>query len=233
MTCDRAPSDVPPPDGVRTTRRRGRTSAAKVAALRTLGPRWSLPASGPWTSDALAAPFGRHGRWLIDVGVGNGAATIAWARDQPDANVIAIELHRPGIAKLLADLDAEGPANVRVTEADALAVLDQLPDRSIAEIRVLFPDPWPKRRHVSRRMVDRAFVQLVATVLEVGGLLHLATDSADYADHMRTMVATCPALVADHPAERPDRPVTAYEQRGLDAGRTITDLRYRVTSPST
>jgi tRNA (guanine-N7-)-methyltransferase len=227
MSDDVRPLVTDPPQGVRTTRRRGRSSAAKAAVLRDLGPAWTVPVDDPtgaWTAEQVPA-----GPLLVDIGVGSGEATRAWAASRPEARVLAIELHRPGLAKLLAALDAEGPGNVRVVEADALALLAQLGDASVAAIRLLFPDPWPKRRHVERRMVDRAFVGLAARVLEPDGTLHLATDWADYADHMRSMVATDPRFVLQRDAGRPDRPVTAYEQRGLDRGRSITDLVYRLT----
>lgn len=215
------------PPGVRTTRRRGRTSPAKVAALRDLGPRWMVPAEGPWSGEALDAAFGSVGPLLVDVGVGDGRATRAWAADHPDARVLALELHRPGIAALLAALDEDGPPNVRVAEADALAVLGTLAPGSVAAVRLLFPDPWPKRRHVKRRMVDRAFVGRVADLLVPGGELHVATDWDDYAEHVRTTVATEGRLAPEPDGGRPPRPTTTYEARGQRAGRTITDLRYR------
>lgn len=222
------PASPPPmPPGVRTTRRRGRTSPAKVAALRDLGPRWMLPAEGPWNRAALEVAFGQGGPLLVDVGVGDGRATRAWAADHPDARVLALELHRPGIAALLAALDDEGPPNVRVAEADALAVLGALEPGSVTAVRLLFPDPWPKRRHVKRRMVDRAFVGRVAELLVPDGELHVATDWDDYAEHVRTTVATERRLAPAPEGGRPPRPVTAYEARGQRAGRTITDLRYR------
>ena len=215
------------PGGVRTTRRRGRTSAWKERVLADLGPRWMLPADGPWDPTSLADAFGGPRPLLVDVGVGDGAATRAWAEGLPDASVLALELHRPGLAKLVAALDADGPPNVRVAEADALEVLAAMADGSLAGIRALFPDPWPKRRHVARRLVDRAFAVRVADLLVPGGTLELATDWADYADHMRSMVSAEPRLVADHPTSRPARPETTYERRGLRAGRTVTDLRWR------
>lgn len=228
---DARPELVTPPGGVRTTRRRGRTSSAKVEALATLGPRWSVPATGPWTAAALSERFGRSGPIFLDIGPGNGVATRAWAAERPDALVIAIELHRPGIARLLTDLEDDGPPNVRVAEADAVAVVDAVDAGSIAEVRVLFPDPWPKRRHVTRRLVDRAFVGAVGDALAPGGHLHLATDWADYAEHMRTMVAT-DRRFEPRPGERPPRPVTAYERRGIDLGRAITDLVYERVDPT-
>jgi tRNA (guanine-N7-)-methyltransferase len=228
--------DPPPgprgPGGVRTTRRRGRTSAAKEAALRDLAPRWGMPGDGPIDAARLLGAFGTSGPLLVDIGVGDGRATRAWGLARPEARVLALELHRPGLARLLEDLERDGPPNVRVLEADALEVCAQLEPASVAAVRVLFPDPWPKRRHVERRLVDRAFATRVADLLEPGGTLQLATDWADYAEHMRTMVATERRLEPVELAGRPDRPVTAYERRGIEAGRTIVDLCYRRVGPA-
>lgn len=229
----------PGPPGVRTTRHRGRMTEAKRVQLRDLAPRWAVDPDGPWTSAQLASSFGQSAPLHVDIGVGDGAATRHWAIDRSSANVLAVELHRPGVARLMADLDREGPPNVRVAMADACVVLRELDAGSVTELRVLFPDPWPKRRHVERRLVDRTFVADAANALAPGAVLHLATDWADYADHMRAMVATdtrlapepepgsAPAGEGAWRSRRPDRPVTAYERRGLEAGRTITDLRWR------
>jgi tRNA (guanine-N7-)-methyltransferase len=206
---------------------------AKRAALRDLSPRWARPAAGPWGPEDLAAAFGRRAPLRVDVGVGDGTATRAWAAAHPGDDVLAVEVHRPGLAKLLDALDRDGPPNVRVTEADALAVLDALEPGTVRAVRVLFPDPWPKRRHVARRLVDRAFAARVAELLEPGGTLEVATDWPEYAEHARTMVATERRLeprteVVDPDggwrSQRPDRPTTAYEQRGRRAGRPIVDL---------
>ena len=213
-------------------------SPAKVAALADLAPRWSVPASGPWTTPALEAAFGGVGPLRVDIGTGNGEATRAWAAQHPTSLILAIEVHQPGIAILLRDLAADGPDNVRVADADALNVVDHLSPGSVAEVRVLFPDPWPKRRHTGRRLVDAAFVHCMATVLAPGGRLHLATDWEDYADQMRAALATEPRLVpvaVPNPDEqmvnedrwqsiRPPRPTTTYEGRGIFAGRAVTDL---------
>lgn len=234
----------PIPQGVRTTRHRGRMTDAKRAVLVDLAPRWTLDPAGPWTAEHVRGAFGRTAPLHLDIGVGDGVATRAWAAAAPEADVLAVELHRPGVSRLLTELDAEGPANIRVAMADACTVLAEIERGSVDVIRVLFPDPWPKRKHVGRRLVDREFARGAADALAPGGILHLATDWADYADHMRTMVATEPRLaplpddVAGADAEpddgpwrsmRPDRPVTAYEQRGLRAGRSITDLRWART----
>lgn len=224
------------PGGVRTTRHRGRMTDARRAQLAELLPSWSV---ADWSNaDEIDRSFGRSGPLWVDIGVGHGEATRAWAAERPDANVIAVELHRPGVAQLLGGLDADGPANVRVIMADACTVLAELALGTVTEIRTLFPDPWPKRRHVGRRLVDRTFAVAAAEALEIGGTLHLATDWADYAEHMRTMIATEPRFepLPDGPptggwsSARPARPITTYEQRGLDAGRTVTDLRWTRTA---
>ena len=234
--------------GARTTQRRGRMTAARHATLAELGPAWMLSPADAADPGALARAFGRRAPRLLDIGAGNGEAARAWAGDHLDHDVVAVDLHRPGLARLVRDLHDAGPATVRAVEADALALLEATPPGTFAAIRVLFPDPWPKRRHVGRRLVDPAFVRLAADHLPVGGTLHLATDWDDYAQQMRASVATDARLrpqvdVVDPEPEpersapapgatagprwrtdRPARPVTAYEQRGLDAGRPITDL---------
>ena len=196
-------------------------SAAKRAALADLAPRWSVAGDDPLAPDALDAAFGRRAPRLLDIGVGTGEATRAWATEHPGHDVVAVELHRPGLAQLLAALDGQGPDNVRVVEGD---VTELVSDRCrFAAVRVLFPDPWPKRRHLTRRLVDDGFVSLLADVIEPGGWLHLATDWDDYADQMRAAVGAEKRLELTSTV-RPERPETTYERRGLMAGRSITDL---------
>jgi tRNA (guanine-N7-)-methyltransferase len=184
-----------------TTKRRGRMSDAKRDALATLTPRWGLTV--PLRDSTLTAAFGRSAPRLLDVGVGTGEATRAWAAQHPDHDVVAVELHRPGLARLLQALDREGPANVRVLDADVTTLVVDLADPGredgavVHAVRVLFPDPWPKRRHRNRRLVDRAFVSTVADLLPPGGYLHLATDWDDYALQMRLALLHEPRLAID------------------------------------
>lgn len=255
---DPSPGYQPSGGPVRTTRRRGRMTDAKRQALADLSPRWALGSrlSGP----ELDAAFGRSAPRLLDVGVGTGEATREWAARHPDHDVIAVEVHQPSLARLLQDLELHGPDNVRVLDADVTAVLaDHAREidtgrpsgpAAFSAVRVLFPDPWPKRRHLHRRLVDRSFVSVVADLLPLGGWIHLATDWDDYALQMRLALLREARLVIDldgehaglgpedlvHPDEidpddpprwasaRPPRPVTTYEARGLEAGRHITDL---------
>ena len=215
------------PMGVRTTKRRGRTSATQQTALAALGPAWQISPGDVERHVGGPGRFGSDRPLLIDIGVGDGRATRDWAGVRPDADVLAVELHRPGIVKLLRALDADGPENIRLIEGDALEVLDALGPASVQAVRVLFPDPWPKRRHHHRRLIDRSFVTTAARILEPGGELHLATDWQDYAAHITSMVATEPRFEESLPRHRPHRPITAYERRGMEADRAIVDLVYR------
>ena len=206
-------------------------SDSKRQALTDLTPAWSI--TPPLRHGELVGAFRRDAPRLLDVGVGTGEATIDWATRHPDWDVIAVELHRPGIARVLQVLDDDGPTNVRILEADVTAVVADLADQNdpaaaqvINAVRILFPDPWPKRRHLHRRLVDEAFVATVADIVAPGGWLHLATDWDDYALQMRLALMAEPRLEVDvdGAALRPERPVTTYEGRGLLAGRHITDL---------
>src|SRR5690606_13700939 len=178
--------DLPPYGsrrGARTTHRRGRMTDAKRATIDRLAPEWML---------SSAADL--HGVGLLDIGVGNGTATLAWAEQHPGSLAVAVELHQPGIVALLQELEAEATPNVRVIEADAEVVLAELAPGSVDHVRVLFPDPWPKKRHVKRRLVNAAFVRGVARLLPVGGSLHLATDWVEYADQMRAAIDAEPSF---------------------------------------
>ncbi len=232
------PTPTPPVirSGARTTNRRGRMTPIKRRELDRLGARWGLltrTVVDAVSKDGLEQAFGRRAPRLLDIGVGNGLATVAWARSNPGHDVLAVELHQPGLVRLLRDLDAGAATNVRAIEADVTVVIDALEPDTFDQVRVLFPDPWPKRRHRDRRLVEPRFVRKVADLLVVGGTFHMATDHADYADQARGAIDS-EGRFSPHPdgpecgptwrSARPERPVTAYEGRGLAEGRTITDL---------
>ncbi|MBA3281450.1 MAG: tRNA (guanosine(46)-N7)-methyltransferase TrmB [Acidimicrobiia bacterium] len=212
-------------------------SDAKRSVLHELGPRWLIASELTTSIDGLASAFGRQAPCVVDLGGGTGEATRAWALDHPDHDVVAIEVHRSGIVRLVQDLESAGPPNVRVIEADGTVVLGAWGAGGLAGFRALFPDPWPKRRHLERRLVDVGFVNRATDLLLPGGSMHLATDWDDYADQMRAALVAEPRLQVQVDragatsgtaplwrSARPLRPVTAYERRGHDAGRTITDL---------
>jgi predicted RNA methylase len=150
---------------VATTKVRGRMSAAKLRILAELGPRYGvdLDPDRP-LADRLDAAFGRRADRLLDIGIGNGEATVAWAAAHPERDVVAAELHRPSVAATLAAVDGAGLANVRVAEVDVRTLLDQAGPGALHDVRVLFPDPWPKRRHHARRLVDAPFARALADV---------------------------------------------------------------------
>jgi len=181
-----------------------------------------------------AAAFGRDAPLIVEIGSGAGESLVAMAAARPESNVLAFEVYVPGIARTLGRLHDERVGTVRLVQADAVDGLTHLlGPASLAEVWTFFPDPWPKARHHKRRLVDAAFADLVASRLLAGGSWRLATDWADYAEQIRTVLDDHPDLenlgtAEDGWAERcADRPLTRFERRGLEAGRTVRDLHYR------
>jgi tRNA (guanine-N7-)-methyltransferase len=168
---------------------------------------------------------------ILEIGFGMGDATLAQSLAHPDHGILAIDVHTPGVGRLLAELEVRGIDNVRVIEGDALTLLHELlPARSLAGIRVFFPDPWPKARHHKRRIMNAANLDVMATALVPGGFLHFATDWHDYAEAVREALTAHPHFRLLEPAEQTaiasaaSRPRTKFEARGIAAGRHITDL---------
>jgi tRNA (guanine-N7-)-methyltransferase len=178
----------------------------------------------------LDAPawFGREAPLRLEIGSGMGETTAALAAAEPDSDHVAVEVYPPGLAQLLMRLEERGLTNLRLLRGDAVVVLERLvaPD-SLAGLRVYYPDPWPKRRHHKRRLVQPATVALMASRLAPGATLHLATDVADYADRMREVTEAEPLLTNPHGgfAPRPSwRPRTKFEARAEQEGRPSRDL---------
>ena len=174
-----------------------------------------------------AAWFGRRAPLVLEVGFGTGTATVAMAAAEPTVDVLAVEVYRPGIAQLFQHCERAGATNVRALHGDALTVLRHLlgPD-SLTAVRVFFPDPWPKRKHLPRRLLQPAVVHLVASRLRPGGVLHVATDAADYAEQIARTGDAEPLLTRlTGPAPVSlERPVTKFEGRAVAAEVAITDL---------
>jgi tRNA (guanine-N7-)-methyltransferase len=179
--------------------------------------------------------FGRTAPLVLEIGSGMGESTAAMAAAAPDVDHIAVEVFEPGLAQLLMRIADAGTANVALLRGDAVALLrERVPEASLTGIRIFFPDPWPKRRHRKRRLVQPEFVALAASRLATGGTLHLATDWDDYATQMRAVCSAEPLLentAAGEPGgwtPRPQwRPVTKFEQRARVEGREVHDLLYR------
>lgn len=169
--------------------------------------------------------FGRVAPVVLEIGTGMGETTVAMAAADPDRDLLAVEVHVPGLAALVSRIEAAGLTNVRVARGDAVALLAGLPERSLDEVRVYFPDPWPKVKHHKRRLVSPAFVELVAQRLRPGGVLHVATDWQSYAEAALAALTASAAFTVDGFTARPDRrPVTRFEARGAAEGRPSRDL---------
>lgn len=186
---------------------------------------------GPLTA---AEWFGREAPLVLEIGPGMGETTAHLAQERPAANHLAVDVYKPGLAQLLMRIENLGLENLRLLRGDAVELLrEHVPEDSIDEVRIFFPDPWPKKRHHKRRLVQSGFVELVASRLRPGGVLHLATDWEDYAEQMRDICEQEPRLRnrhADQPdswAPRPEwRPITKFENRAHDENRVVHDLIY-------
>ncbi len=204
--------------------RRRRMSPTRTAAFDRLMPMYGLDVEGPSTStDDI---FGRSVSVALEIGCGAGEAAIASASAQPEVDLIAADVHTPGIARLLVDIETAGLSNLRVIHGDALEFLNRIPHDSIDEIRIWFPDPWPKPKQRQRRIITKSIVSRLVQWLKVGGQLRMATDIADYAEQMLEVCTAHPELqggVVDRPS---DRPITRFERKGIDAGRAVTDLAF-------
>ena len=204
--------------------RRRRMSATRSAAFQRLLPLYGLDVEGPSTTTEEI--FGRSAPVAVEIGCGAGEAAIASATAQPEVDLIAADVHTPGIARLMVDVESAGLGNVRVIHGDALEFLNRLPIHSIDEIRIWFPDPWPKPKQRQRRIVTHAIMTRLVPWLVEGGRLRMATDIVDYAEQMLEVCSSHPDLaggVVDRPS---DRPITRFERKGIDAGRVVTDLEY-------
>ncbi len=219
-------------------RREGRMTDAQSGALQRLWPRYGLgvfPDSEhvlPLPAQDFTAVFGRAAPLALEIGFGNGERLAQAAADRPDWNFVGAEVHRPGVGRLLQDAEQRGLTNLRVMCADAAEFLrNEAVAGSFAEIALLFPDPWHKKRHHKRRIVQPAFVNDVVTALAPGGRFRLATDWADYARHMMEVLGAEPRLrnVAGEGGFVPrpqDRPLTRFENRGLKLGHDVFDLEF-------
>jgi len=205
--------------------RQGRTTPAQKRALEELLPKYGLP----FTAKELVPEelFLRKAPLVLEIGSGMGETTVAIARAHPEADFIAIEVHGPGVGSLLNRIASEKLANVRVIRHDAVEVLEHMiPDAALAAIHLFFPDPWPKKRHHKRRLVQPSFVSLMKKKLSVGGIVHLATDWTEYADQIDVLFSQNPFFEKAE-AGFVSRPGTKFEARGRRLGHLVRDLLFR------
>jgi len=209
--------------------RAGRMGSGQTRALAELGPRFMLPFSA--TPLDAERNFGRSAPLVVEIGFGMGQATAAIAAARPNDNFLGIEVHEPGVGALLQRIDEQQLTNLRIVRHDAVAVLESMiAPGSLAGVHVYFPDPWPKKRHWKRRLIQPPFVALLASRLAPGGLLHCATDWQPYAEQMLEVLSAEPTLVntaADYAPRPAWRPETKFERRGLALGHGVWDLLFR------
>lgn len=212
--------------------RRSRVTAGQADALQRLWPVWGLDIDGQRVID-LAELFGNARPVVLEVGFGMGEATARMAAADPDTNILAVDVHTPGQGNLLGLAERQELSNIRVGNGDAIILLREMlaPD-SLAGLRVYFPDPWPKKRHHKRRLIQPEFLSLAATRLVPGAVVHCATDWEPYAEQMLDVLTAHPDFENTVPgggfAPRPEhRPLTRFEGQGLDKGHVVNDLLFR------
>jgi tRNA (guanine-N7-)-methyltransferase len=213
--------------------REGRLTDAQERAFGELWPRFGVDWE-PGNALDLADLFGNGRPVYLEIGFGNGETLAALAERHPERNYLGIEVHRPGVGHLLLALEKRGLANVRILRQDAVEVLEQgLPPASLGGVYLFFPDPWPKRKHHKRRILNPGFVRLLARVVRPGGLFHAATDWEPYAEQMLEVMSGAGDLFENTAgsgafAPRPEeRPLTKFELRGKRLGHAVRDLVFR------
>nr|MBF0222358.1 tRNA (guanosine(46)-N7)-methyltransferase TrmB [Desulfobulbaceae bacterium] len=210
-------------------RRQGRMMPAQRQALDELWTSYGIREAGVLNPGLL---FGRQAPLYLEIGFGMGDALLEMAGAHPENDYLGVEVHLPGVGQLLLRIREKGITNIRIDRRDAIEVLELLPAGSLSGAFLLFPDPWSKKRHHKRRLVQPPFVNKLGRLLKPGGFFHAATDWADYAQHILEVMEASDGFVnlADsgsfHPRP-PDRPMTRFEQRGLNRGHVVKNLLYK------
>ena len=206
--------------------RQGRFSPGQQRAYEALMPNFGIAYSAQPLD--LAAAFGRKAPTILEIGFGMGETTARIAAENPGNDYLGVEVHTPGVGALLKRIEEQALTNIRIVQHDAVEVArEMIPDGDLAGIHVFFPDPWPKKRHHKRRLLQPDLVALLASRLAPGGYLHAATDWQEYAEHILATLANEPTLMNRHAGfgERPaTRPETKFEQRGRRLGHGSWDI---------
>ena len=215
-------------------RRSGRMTAGQQRALDQLWPSYGI--SDYQQAIDFNEVFGRQAAIILDIGFGNGEALATTARAHPENNYLAVEVYRPGIGQLLLQIEQHQLCNIRIVEADICELLKTgIADNYVHTVNIFFPDPWPKKRHHKRRLVQTDFIRQLLPKIVLGGTLHLATDWRNYAEQMMKVLSDIPELTnkvgRGQLAPRPDdRPSTKFERRGLSLGHGVYDLLFTRTT---
>lgn len=212
--------------------RQGRLTKGQDDALERLWPIYGIGRAN--TLLDIDALFGQKAPVTLEIGFGDGVSLASMAEAAPDKNFIGIEVHRPGVGRLLHLIEEKNLSNVRVMDDDAVEIIkNRIPEGSLDCVQLFFPDPWHKKRHNKRRILQGDFVSLVASILKTGGVFHLATDWEDYAIHIAEVMeasdefkSLAPAATAPYSPKPDSRPTTKFETRGLKLGHGVWDLLY-------
>ncbi len=184
----------------------------------------------------MKAVFGREADLVLEIGFGMGKSLVQMAKAAPDKDFIGIEVHKPGVGACLGEAETEGVKNLRVFEHDAIEILnDSIADNSLSTVQLFFPDPWHKKRHHKRRIVQAEFAQLLRRKLKIGGVFHMATDWENYAEHMLEVMKVAEGYsnlseTNDYVPRPEHRPLTKFENRGVNLGHGVWDLMFRKES---
>ena len=212
-------------DRILTYRLRGnRITEAQEAALNAHWQKFGLPNDLPLDLDEIFPSLKTR---ILEIGFGMGEATAILAKDFPESAFLGVEVHRPGVGKLCGALEINGSTNVRILHHDVIDVINnQLADNSLDGVHIFFPDPWPKKRHVKRRLITPDFLRLIYPKLKTGGFIHVATDWVPYADFVLKSFAQVPAYVGGEVPRPTWRPLTRFEGQGIDKNHRVTDIRF-------
>ncbi len=206
--------------------RQGRLTDAQQRALESLSPKFGLVYQASVVD--LNSVFGRANKKILEIGFGMGESTAKIAHGMPDVDFLGVEVHTPGVGSLLKQIGELDLQNIRIIQHDAVEVLKHmLPDASLDGVHIFFPDPWHKKRHHKRRLIQAPFIKLLCQKLKPGGYLHVATDWQEYAEWVLEILQAEPMLhnTADTYAEKPEyRPLTKFENRGLKLGHGVWDM---------
>lgn len=209
-------------------KREGKLTKGQTNAINELWPAYGVDLSDQQLDfDQL---FGRKAFTILEIGFGNGLSLAQMAETQPETNFFGVEVHKPGVGSLLVQVKKRGLTNVRVSGDDAVEVLSkQIPDNSLDRVQIFFPDPWHKKRHHKRRLIQAEFVTQLVSKLKSSGVIHVATDWENYAEHILDVLSNQPDLqntVENYAAKPAYRPNTKYEERGKRLGHSVWDLLF-------
>ena len=213
--------------------RQGRMSDAQARAINELGPAWLIPFSPQPIN--LSKAFNRDAPIVLEIGFGMGETTAQIALHSPDCNFLGVEVHRPGVGSLLRKIQEYHLNNVRIIQHDAVEVIEKMiNEEALTGIHIYFPDPWPKKRHHKRRLIQKGLISTLSRKIKPGGYLHAATDWQEYAEQILEVMTQEPALenTAATFAARPEwRPQTKFEARGLKLGHGVWDILFQRSKP--